>query len=520
MIVPIFAGCTDNDNSDPDNVYTLSVNYNDEISRPHSVDVIKGESVEKLAEPIRAGYNFAGWYTEAEDGTEITFPYKLTQNSAVYAHWTAGVYDITFDYNYEGSPEPVVKNIEYKNTVEAPASPERNGYVFRYWSSNAEGGKAEAFPYLVTKNITFYASWRDADINVYKVTLHYGDYEGAPADVNIEVEQGNRLTNSMIPAEKRSGYSLKGWATSAGSTEVITLPYTPTATQTLYAVWEKQTYSVAFRYNFTDCGPSNIYKTVQTNDEGKVEEPESPVREGYDFTGWYTTDNGGSRIEFPAEITRNTAYYAHWKSKPVTTDIFHAEYVEFDPNAVYPGYSGETLGAHCIAKRDVSGILTDNYPTNSKLPAGEGYYVSSQYNTGCTLVFNITASEDISNATLIANWAVEYVDENGVTFGPTGESAYAITINGQPLNYSPVTVKGANEGSGQFKCGFKEYVIASGISLKKGENVIALTTQNTNTIIGAAAKAIAPMTDYIRLDYGGGGKLSWRPEYDNLERMG
>ena len=38
---------------------------------------------------IRYGYTFAGWWTEAEGGSQFTFGNPLTESTTIYAHWTA-----------------------------------------------------------------------------------------------------------------------------------------------------------------------------------------------------------------------------------------------------------------------------------------------------------------------------------------------------------------------------------------------------------------------------------------------
>jgi len=37
--------------------------------------------------PKRFGFKFLGWYTSTKSGTKIVFPYKVTKNVTVYAHW-------------------------------------------------------------------------------------------------------------------------------------------------------------------------------------------------------------------------------------------------------------------------------------------------------------------------------------------------------------------------------------------------------------------------------------------------
>ena len=42
-----------------------------------------------ISEPTRDGYTFAGWFTAAEDGEEVTLEKTYTADTTVYAHWTA-----------------------------------------------------------------------------------------------------------------------------------------------------------------------------------------------------------------------------------------------------------------------------------------------------------------------------------------------------------------------------------------------------------------------------------------------
>ncbi len=42
----------------------------------------------ELATPTRSGYTFAGWFTAASGGTQITASSTLSSNTTVYAHWT------------------------------------------------------------------------------------------------------------------------------------------------------------------------------------------------------------------------------------------------------------------------------------------------------------------------------------------------------------------------------------------------------------------------------------------------
>lgn len=487
----------------------LTFDFNDGESRPYKLEVEKGKKVEKAIDtPLRTGYTFTDWYSEKENGTKISFPFELSQDTTIYAHWEPAKFNAVFDYNYEGAPESKTFAIDYKASVDALTEiPERNNFVFRYWSTKKDGSSQAQFPYVMTKDTTFYAYWIDAETKIYQITVHYGDYEGAQQDKVLEIEEGQSISAIQLGTPSRSGYDFKGWSLSENG-PLITLPFTPTSDATLYAVFEERSFNAYFRYNYVD-SPSTEYTSSTFHAGEDVNAPsENPTRPGYTFDGWYNAEKGGSEITFPQKPSRNSYYYAHWIHDPVVTDTFQAEYVTFDPNVIYPGFSGSTSGDGCILSGNFTGIsVDDSYTPNSQVAAGKAFCVSYQYTMAAVLTFTIEASEEISNASLIANWATE----RDVTFGPTGDSAYAVKVNGSDVNYSPITItSGGNNSIGSFQ----EYTLSTTVHLNKGTNTITMQPMNSNALM--TMQAYAPITDYIRISYGSTGKLSWRPVYDNI----
>ena len=53
-----------------------------------SISADYGTTVAAPAQPVRTGYTFAGWFTAATGGTEVTFPYTVTGDTSSYAQWT------------------------------------------------------------------------------------------------------------------------------------------------------------------------------------------------------------------------------------------------------------------------------------------------------------------------------------------------------------------------------------------------------------------------------------------------
>lgn len=59
--------------------------------------VVNGQ-VTAPADPTREGYTFAGWFTAAEGGTQVTFPYSAAADTTLYARWTGNQVNYTVIY--------------------------------------------------------------------------------------------------------------------------------------------------------------------------------------------------------------------------------------------------------------------------------------------------------------------------------------------------------------------------------------------------------------------------------------
>lgn len=498
---------------------TVKFDYNDGSSRPYSVVADEGETVASPATPVREGYEFSHWQTAKDGGDTVSFPYTPTDDVTLYAAWTVKNYTVTFDMNYNNDSD-IEKSIPYEQTVTAPTEaemPTRNGYEFFAWQNKPEGGTDITFPYTVTKDVTFYAIWSQGGI----FTVNFDtNYDGGEEFEAARVMAGKALKIKDMPKPKRSGYTFEGWATSANATvdDVLDSDFEPTEDTTLYAVWEIITYTVNFKYNYVGKPAANYSQVKGLLFGATVAEPEgTPTRPGHTFTGWYTTAQGGTRVEFPLTVEKGASYYAHWLSDAVTTDTFHAEFTELDPLETFPGYSGSAQGAGIItgAGAHIEGLVhsESDYQTNTALTVSEGHFVTYLYKRGATVTFKIYATAAASNVTLQASLATEFV--TGITVEPTGDFAWKLMVNRESINYSPITFNGELNGSTNASP-FQMYTLASNINLVEGENIIQFVTDNSNPIIGGTTAAFAPMIDCIKFSNTGAASLSYHPVYDNL----
>ena len=69
-------------------------------------------------------------------------------------------------------------------------------------------------------------------------------------------------------------------------------------------------YTVSFE---TNGGNDIASKTVTKN--SVIKEPESPIKDGFDFEGWYTDKELKTKYDFTEKVTKNFTLYAKWTEK-------------------------------------------------------------------------------------------------------------------------------------------------------------------------------------------------------------
>lgn len=133
-----------------------------------------GSTISAPAAPTRSGYQFSGWYTEAECIHAFDFSTPITATITLYAKWVPNTpggggsytayYTLTFDTN-GGSTISSVRRAEY-TTIDLTLSgyvPTRVDYEFTGWYSDA-GLTNKIASIRLTGNTTIYAGW-DKKVN-------------------------------------------------------------------------------------------------------------------------------------------------------------------------------------------------------------------------------------------------------------------------------------------------------------------------------------------------------------------
>ena len=183
------------------NSYTIEFSANGGSNAPNS-STYKYEATitAPKGSPVREGYDFTGWYYDPGAKSSIqwgsdTMP---ANNMTVYAGWKIKTYPVVFDENYDDGKKTTV-NVEYKNTVGEPEQPERDGYNFLGWYTQAESGTKYDFGTPVKNGFTLYARWSPKNYTSY--TVNY-------------LEQGTEkeLYESKTVLNLRIGKTVTEWA--------------------------------------------------------------------------------------------------------------------------------------------------------------------------------------------------------------------------------------------------------------------------------------------------------------------
>lgn len=315
--------------------YTVTWNANGGTVSPASVSKTHGSTLGTLPTPTRAAtaeysYTFAGWFTAASGGTQISSTTTVTRNVTYYAHWTATKrsYTATFNSNGGSTPSPSSITKEYNTALGTLPTCSRTGYTFLGWYTASSGGTKISTTTVVTKDITYYAQW---SINSY--TLTFNPNGGIVTPTSKDLEYNSAYGTLPIPtraSDAQYTYTFAGWYTAAtGGTQVTAATKMAAKDTTVYAHWTSNTRSYTVSYQTTYGTLNRTSQSIAYNSKGSctLTMPDNTDEFTYTFVGWYTAANGGGTkvgseltletpaikgtVTYYAYVTRSTKSYTH-----------------------------------------------------------------------------------------------------------------------------------------------------------------------------------------------------------------
>jgi uncharacterized repeat protein (TIGR02543 family) len=311
--------------------YTITFNSNGG-SAVTAITQGSGSAVAAPSDPTKAGYAFAGWYSNSGLTTPYTFTTMPASNTTLYAKWTVNSYTITFNSNGGSAVTAITQ--DYGTSVSAPTAPTKAGYTFAGWHSDAGLTTSYSFTTMPASSITLYADW-----TVDSGTITFNS-NGGSAVTAITQGSGSAVTAPTDPT--KAGYTFVGWYSNSGLTTAYTFTTMPASNITVYAKWTANSYTITFNSN----GGSSVGAITQ--DYGtSVSVPTAPTKAGYTFAGWHSDAGLTTSYSFTT-MHLDMTLYADWTIRTYAltyTAGSHGSITGVSPQTVSHGSDGTTVTA-------------------------------------------------------------------------------------------------------------------------------------------------------------------------------
>ena len=294
---------------------TLSFNTQDSGIEYKDITVKKGGKA-NLPTPVRAGYKFLGWSLTADGSVMAKEDTKYGKDQVLYAQWTASTYTVNYVDEkgiYTGRRKDTGRYLS-EITYQLEGYNYEEYYKFKGWSENKEASgiiSKVTESGIVSYNMplyggTLYAIWEGAEIEVVvSGKVGEGDYVVGTSRIGEEITLPNteKITNNRELEEEFIGYIIS----KTNGTEEITERYKPGArieidprlviksgNKNIYRLRCETTPRLEKRVEYVDYDGTPI-----TNLREELGDP-SEI-EGYEFRGWYTTENWEEGTEIKTE---------------------------------------------------------------------------------------------------------------------------------------------------------------------------------------------------------------------------
>lgn len=329
-------------------------------------------------------------------------------------------YTVTFDTD-GGVPAPNAQNVLYGGKAAKPTTdPAKDGFEFVGWYLS---DAAYDFNAAVTGDITLTAHYERMTVTV--TFDPNGGNELAEADKTKVVKIGEAY--GELPTPTRTGYDFLGWFTAAEDGDQVTANTTVTATadHTLYAQWQKKTFTV--KYYLPDETGAWVEKhmdTVDSVDYATYILWTPNAEDGYEFSGWYqkTADIGvKAKVE---QLYMAKEWKLYGKFTPIEYTI---QYVYNDGKATSTNPTTYTIESGTITLADATGAdwgktflewHDENGQKITEIPAGStgNRVITAYWNWPVYLHYLDKDNNEIDSATLY----VSELDPSACVL-PTGE---------------------------------------------------------------------------------------------------
>ena len=279
--------------------YTVTFNPNGGSVSPASGATGSNRRLSSLPTPTRTGYNFVGWFTQTNGGTQVTTSWEYGANATIYARWTPITYTIKYDLDGGVASPDNPENYTAATPSFALNNPTKTGHTFTGWTGT--NGEIPQTTVTITQGSTgdrtYTAHWEKI---IYTVSFMVDD------EIYHEqsVTHGDTFEAPQVNPEKE-GYTFLYWFLD-DENEAFDFATELKENIALTAKWEKIMLTVVFMVD----GEAYHESLVAYGDVADA--PQAPDKEGYIFVGWFLDDDD-EVFDFATEIKENIALIAKWE---------------------------------------------------------------------------------------------------------------------------------------------------------------------------------------------------------------
>ncbi|WP_037372559.1 InlB B-repeat-containing protein [Anaerovorax odorimutans] len=221
---------------------------------------------------------------------------------------------VAYNWNYGELGTYITQSVSIGDKISAPATPERAGYTFGGWYKENACENAWNFNVnTVEKSMSLYAKWTKKSSDTLEVTyMKNGATSGKVPKGHTNYKPGDTvIVLGNVGSLSKTGASFAGWSDGTttykkGDTFKIT------DNTVLTAVWTENEVQCTVTYKSNYAGGGTY--TTQTAAYGSLlTKPDTPIREGYSFIGWYKNAACTNPWNFDLDtVTDDTTLYTKW----------------------------------------------------------------------------------------------------------------------------------------------------------------------------------------------------------------
>lgn len=407
-----------------------------------SRSVPAGTAVGALPTPTWSGWTFAGWFTSASGGSQVSSNTVINADTIFYAHWNGNPHN----YTIKGDGGSTVDSGTYYTSTSSQnvsfTTPTKSHYHISSWSVSpssvtVSGNNKLNIPANTISDITATASFT---IDTYTITFNANGGTGTMASQSATYNTATALNTNAFA---KVGSAFTGWNTKsdgAGTAYADGATVKLSGNLILYAQWSAIEYTVTTKPNGGTGGGSITY-TYKTASQTKA--VPLPTRTGYHITGWSFTGHTGSNPSISGStLTIPGGTYGNITATPTWTANTYT--IAFNKNSTAATGSTESIAATYGTSYNLTpnGFSRTGYTFQGWATSASGAKVYNDEQS----VSNLSATNG-ATVTLYAVWSV---NSYNITLAPGSHVSkvyYRIGTSGNWTEISASKTFSADYGS-------------------------------------------------------------------------